>query len=390
MPAEWHPHRRCWMAWPTNPPAYLRPPRGRPGRRGPMSPAPSPASSPSSCSPTTPIWPGHGRLCGPGGRGAAGCRSTMAGFRDNGPTFVLDGLRRTCSASIDWDFNGWGGRCPLRQRSIGGRRDNPRPGERSNGFPRRWCSKGGSIHVDGEGTVLTTEECLLNPQSQSAAQPMPPSKRNVKEFLGVETVIWLKGGRQGRRDRRPRRPARGVFVSPGVVIALSPARIESDVNYRGAAREPRDSARSARDAKGRSLRGRRDPAAARAVQRAHRQPASVLSHINYYAANGGIVLPAFGFPDHDDRRVLGIFRDVFSDREVVPVPTLEVAFAAAATFTASRSRSPPPPHYHPGSHHYRERIPWNSTRHRRLCADGLHLGSACQRRSGREIGPRGG
>ena len=112
-------------------------------------------------------------------------------------------------------------------------------------------------------------------------------------------------------------------MRPGVVLALS-SEDESDVNY-PVLRANLEILRSARDAKGRSLEIIEIPSPP-ALYNEHNGTRVSLSHINYYTANGGIVLPSFGFPDHD-QRVLGIFREVFPDRDVVPVPSLEIAYA---------------------------------------------------------------
>lgn len=156
-----------------------------------------------------------------------------------------------------------------------------------------------------------------NPQLSRAA-----IEAHLKDFLGVETVIWLKGGvkddvTDGHVDQL------AAFVSPGVVLALT-SEDETDANCR-VLRENLDILRSARDAKGRVLQVIEIPQPP-ALYNEHTGTRVSLSHINYYAANGGIVLPSFGFPDHD-HRILKTFRDVFSDREVVPVPSLEIAFA---------------------------------------------------------------
>jgi agmatine deiminase len=135
-------------------------------------------------------------------------------------------------------------------------------------------------------------------------------------------------------------------VSPGVVLALA-SEDRSDVNY-AALEENLEVLRSTRDAKGRTLEVIEIPQPP-ALYNERTGTRVSLSHINYYMANGGIVLPSFGFPDHD-QHVLGIFRDVFSDREVVPVASLEIAYAGgnihcitqqepAAASLSSRKRS---------------------------------------------------
>jgi agmatine deiminase len=314
MPAEWHPHRRCWMAWPSNPAAY--------GGRIEAAKAAwaNVARAISRFEPVVMLandadLVAARTLCGP----AIEVRRVAIDdgwLRDNGPTFVLDGLGSLLG--IDWDFNGWGGRFPYTRDRLSAAAILEQ--EEIERVAAPLILEGGSIHVDGEGTVIVTEECLLNP-NRNPHLGRPAIEGHLRDFLGVETVIWLKSGLKddvtdGHVDQL------AAFVSPGVVLALA-SDDESDANH-AALNDNLEVLRSARDAKGRSLEVieiTQPPALYN-----ERTGARVsLSHINYYMANGAIVLPSFGFPDHD-RHVLGIFRDVFSDREVVSVASLEIAF----------------------------------------------------------------
>jgi agmatine deiminase len=314
MPAEWHPHRRCWMAWPSNPSAY--------GGRIEAAKAAwaNVARAISRFEPVVMLandadLVAARTLCGP----AIEVRRVALDdgwLRDNGPTFVLDGLGSLLG--IDWDFNGWGGCFPYTRDRMTAAVILEQEGIERVAAPL--ILEGGSIHVDGEGTVIVTEECLLNP-NRNPHLSRPAIEGHLRDFLGVETVIWLKAGLKddvtdGHVDQL------AAFVSPGVVLALA-SDDESDANY-AALNENLEILKSARDAKGRSLEVIEIPQPP-ALYNEYTGTRVSLSHINYYMANGGIVLPSFGFPDHD-RQVLEIFRDVFSEREVVPVATLEIAF----------------------------------------------------------------
>jgi agmatine deiminase len=237
-------------------------------------------------------------------------------FRDNGPTFVLDGLGSLLG--IDWDFNGWGGRSPYTRDRLAAAAILDQEGIERVVAPL--VLEGGSIHVDGEGTVIVTEQCLLN-RNRNPHLGRSAIEGHLRDFLGVETVIWLKGGLQddmtdGHVDQL------AAFVSPGVVIALA-SEDRSDVNY-AALTENLEILKSARDAKGRPLEVI-EIAQPPALYNERTGTRVSLSHINFYMANGGIVLPSFGFPDHD-QSVLAIFREVFSDRKVIPVASLEIAY----------------------------------------------------------------
>jgi agmatine deiminase len=315
MPAEWHPHRRCWMAWPSNAPAYF-------GRIEAARVAwANVARAISRFEPVVMLandadLVAARTLCGP----AIEVRRVAIDdgwLRDNGPTFVLDGLGSLMG--IDWEFNGWGGRFPhTRDRMTAAAILDQ---ERIERVAAPLVLEGGSIHVDGEGTVMVTEECLLNP-NRNPLLGRSAIEGHLRDFLGAETVIWLKRGLKddvtdGHVDQL------AAFVSPGVVLALA-SEDRSDANY-AALNENLEVLGSARDAKGRSLEVIEIPQPPALYN--ERTGARVsLSHINYYIANGAIILPSFGFPDHD-QRVFAVFRDVFSDREIVPVASLEIAYA---------------------------------------------------------------
>lgn len=315
MPAEWHPHRRCWMSWPSYAPAYF-------GRLDAGKVAWSNvARTISRFEPVVMLanetdLVSARTLCGP----SVEVRPVPVDdgwFRDNGPTFVLDG--RGALLGIDWQFNGWGERGPHAKDGLAASVILEQ--EVIERVPGPQVLEGGSIHVDGEGTLITTEECLLN-RNRNPQLSRAEIETHLKEYLGVESVIWLKGGvkddvTDGHVDQL------AAFASPGVVLALT-SDDETDVNYR-VLRENLEILQSARDAKGRALQVIEIPQPPALYNEKNGTRVS-LSHINYYMANGGIVLPSFGFPDHD-HQVLGIFREVFSDREVIPVPSLEVAFA---------------------------------------------------------------
>ena len=315
MPAEWHPHRRCWMAWPTHAPAYF-------GRLEACKVAYSNvARAIARFEPVVMLaneadLSSARTLCGP----AIEVRPVPIDdgwFRDNGPTFVIDG--RGGLLGVDWRFNGWGGRIPHARDELAASVILDQ--ERIERVAAPLVLEGGSIHVDGEGTLITTEECLLNP-NRNPHLSRADIEGYLQEFLGVSTVIWLKGGLKddvtdGHVDEL------AAFVKPGMVLALT-CDDAADANF-AVLRENLEILKSARDAKGRSLEIIEIPQPP-ALYNEHNGTRVSLSHINYAMANGGIVLPQFGFPDHD-RRVLGIFREVFSGREVVPVHSLEIAFA---------------------------------------------------------------
>jgi agmatine deiminase len=232
--------------------------------------------------------------------------------RDIGPTFLL-GPGGAVAGAV-WRFNGWGGKYASYQddaRFAGRVLDHlglPR-------FAAPFVLEGGAIHVDGEGTALVTEQCLLNP-NRNPGMGRDEVEEALRAWLGVRTVIWLGQGlvddeTDGHVDNL------ACFARPGVVLALAeddPA----DPNHAALADNLRR-LRTARDAQGRALE----------VVPIH-EPAPRLvegrrlafSYINFYRANGGIVAPRFDDPrDMAAERTL---QAVFPDLTIVTVPAADI------------------------------------------------------------------
>ena len=180
--------------------------------------------------------------------------------------------------------------------------------------------EGGSFHVDGEGTLLTTEQCLLNP-NRNPHLARAEIEKHLKNYLGVYKVIWLKHGviddmTDGHIDLLT------AFVAPGVVLALG-CDDSADANY-ASIQENLEILRGARDAKGRAFDVIEVPQPPAAYNEATGTRLG-LSHLNFYLANGGLILPDFGEPKSDGA-AFGIFRGVFKDMEIVPVPSRDLLY----------------------------------------------------------------
>lgn len=237
-------------------------------------------------------------------------------FRDNGPTFVIDG--RGGIAGVNWDFNGWGGRAPCALDRRAASVVLAEEGIERVAAPL--VLEGGSFHVDGEGTLISTEECLLNP-NRNPSLSRQQIEEHLRAFLGIETVIWLKGGpvddvTDGHVDMV------AAFTAPGQVAALH-CDDPTDANY-ATLQANLEILRGARDARGRRLEVIEVPQAPPFyIDRTGGRLG--LSHVNYYAANGAIILPSLGIPE-TDQRALGIFREIYPRRQVVAVPTRAILY----------------------------------------------------------------
>jgi len=228
-------------------------------------------------------------------------------FRDYGPTFVVNKGDRQLGM-VAWEFNAWGNKYP------GLVRDNRIPSCLNNrlGLPLFHPGivlEGGSIDVNGKGTVLTTEQCLLNP-NRNPGLPKGEEESYLGEFLGASTVIWLAGGIAGDdTDGHVDDVAR--FVDPSTVV-YAVEEDEGDENYR-ILRENERILGEARDQDGNPLTIIPLPMPGRMGEGA-RFPAS---YLNFFIGNHVVLVHVFSDPN--DEKALGILRGVFPGREVTGI-----------------------------------------------------------------------
>ncbi|MGK9231300.1 agmatine deiminase [Inquilinus limosus] len=312
MPAEWESHSRCWMAWPCREEVWGE------NLDAARTAYADVARAIADFEPVT-------MVCNPAdvaeasltlGNGTAIDVVSMeiddSWLRDSGPTFLLD--RNGHLAGAHWRFNAWGQKYqPYSRDAVVAKRILKHVGARR--FRAPFVLEGGAIHVDGEGTVLTTEQCLLNP-NRNPDVTKAQVEQNLRDWLGVSTVIWLPEGLEddetdGHIDEI------ACFVRPGVVLALS-TDDKSDGNF-DVLQTNLDILRSAKDAKGRPLQVIEVPQPAR---QEHKGKRLSLSYINFYIANGGVVMPAFDVAE--DERAFRIIRDAFPNRRVVQVHARDI------------------------------------------------------------------
>ncbi|SDC05489.1 agmatine deiminase [Paenibacillus sp. UNCCL117] len=238
-----------------------------------------------------------------------------AWFRDNGPTFLLNAQGQI--AGVNWKFNAWGGKyspwdlddavAPQVLEHYGIQRlDAP------------LVMEGGSIHVDGEGTLLTTEECLLNP-NRNPELSRAQIEELVKNFVNVDKIIWLKRGLDGdETDGHVDNIA--CFAAPGRVI-LQVCHDPADENYE-ITQENLSILRQATDARGRALdiiQIEQPPKTFFGEQRL------TLSYLNFYFVNGGIILPVFGgTAEAADREAVRVLGEAFPDRRIRTIDGMSI------------------------------------------------------------------
>src|SRR5712692_2240805 len=217
--------------------------------------------------------------------------------------------------AIKWRFNAWA-KYPnwqhdekigtLMAKAVRAHEIRPTHGK------TRVVLEGGSIEVNGQGTLLTTEECLLSKtQQRNAAMSRADYERIFADYLGIKTVIWLGSGIAGD-DTHGHVDDLTRFVAPDTVVTV----VESDPNDPNyePLRESIRRLRSATDQDGKPLAIIELPMPGPVVFEGRRLPAS---YANFYIANGLVLVPVFNDPN--DRFALDILADLFPDREVIGI-----------------------------------------------------------------------
>ncbi len=172
--------------------------------------------------------------------------------------------------------------------------------------------EGGAVDVDGEGTLLATEQCLLSgPQARGRALGREGWEAVLRDWLGAEKVIWLGEGIRGD-DTGGHVDDFARFVAPGRVV-VAQERDHRDPNNRPL-RDPRERLAAARDARGRHLEVIPLPMPRPVVFAGERLPAS---YANFYVGTGAVLVPTFDDPA--DRTALGLLAELFPDRTVVGI-----------------------------------------------------------------------
>ena len=242
--------------------------------------------------------------------------------RDSGPIFVVDPSGER--AVLDWHFNAWA-KYPDWQHDdklpefVAGQTGLVRWQPRHDNH--RVVLEGGSIDVNGEGLLLTTEECLLS-KTQERNPPMDRSdyERIFGDYLGVKKVLWLDRGIVGD-DTHGHVDDLARFVGPRTVVAVEESDV-SDENYK-LLQENLDRLKGMTDLRGRKLEVATLPMPRQLMFEGVRLPAS---YANFYIANGIVIVPTFNDPA--DRIALGTLAELFPNREVVGIHCVDLVWGS--------------------------------------------------------------
>lgn len=331
MPGEYEPHAGTWMIWPE------RPDNWRNGAKPAQKAFVDVAAAISQFEPVTMCVSAaqftNARNLLPASVRVVEMSNNDSWMRDCGPTFVVNGKE---ARAVDWDFNAWGGLTgglyfPWDLDDLVARKVADI--ERVDRYKAPFVLEGGSIHCDGEGTLLTTKECLLN-ENRNPDKSQAEIEALLSEYLNLDKIIWLNRGvyndeTNGHVDNIC------TFIRPGVV-ALTWTDDKSDPQYE-ISQENYEILQSVTDAKGRKLEIHKihqpNPVLITAEESQGvdaiegtlpRQPGDRLaaSYINFYICNGGIVAPTFGDPH--DAAAQADLQNLFPGRKVVGVPAREI------------------------------------------------------------------
>jgi agmatine deiminase len=314
MPAEWAPHVRTWMCWPCRVEVWGGP-DGLLRARQAFSRV---ARAISAFEPVTmaarPQDAAEARLTCGGKAEIFDVPLDDSWARDMGPTFLTgpDGAR----AGVAWQFNAWGNKyTPYTNDAALAGRILTRADVASYRGPM--ICEGGAIHCDGEGTLLTTEQCLLNTNRNANLTRQQVEERLVL-FTGARRIVWLGDGfsddeTDGHVDNI------ACFTAPGRVLVGVPA-AKSHPDH-APVMEAIRRLRAARDAQGRAFeiveivqpRHERVDGRGRLLQS---------SYVNFYLPNGGVVMPSFDDPNDEAARA--VLADCFPGRDILQIDALDI------------------------------------------------------------------
>ena len=241
-------------------------------------------------------------------------------MRDSGPVFVRKG-RRGEKAIVHWHFNAWA-------RYDNWQKDRRMPELAAALYERTLFNanldgrdivlEGGGLDVNGRGTLLTTEECYLDPKTQVRNPGLDKAgfERALREYLGVSNILWLGHGVVGD-DTHGHVDDICRFVNPDTVVLVQ-EKNSKDINYR-VLKENRERLKGMRLQDGSKIQVVELPMPAPVMFEGSRLPAS---YANFYIANSAVIVPTFNDPQ--DRVALGILGELFPDRDVVGIHAVDL------------------------------------------------------------------
>lgn len=332
-PAEWHPHDATWISWPHNPNTW-------PGRMAPV-----PDAFERFIRTVAEVEQVH-VLAGPAHAAQEAERrfhhapriqlhpfvTNDCWVRDYGPTFVLN-AKDGSLVGIHWVYTAWGGKYPpFHEDAQNGARICQAVGASRVVSPL--VCEGGGLETDGEGTLLTTKSCLLNP-SRNPQRNEAAITSHLCEMLGVTKVIWLDETELDGDDTDGHIDQLARFVAPGRVVVASRS-VESDTNIESL-NAMRQQLQQCTDARGRKLEIIDLPTPPPRWINGQRVPES---YCNFYIANGIVIVPEFKHRP-SDQRAAAILREQFPYHQIIPIDASDMIWGLGAFHCASQQQPRP-------------------------------------------------
>jgi agmatine deiminase len=317
MPAEWEPHAATWLAWPHKLESW-------PGKFEPIPPLYARLVRTLARFERVNVLAGGATVMEQAKSLVGDVKNVAlhdiptndAWTRDHGPTFLVGAP----AALVDWGYNAWGGKYP--------------PFDLDNAVPRRIAEltgrrrfepgiilEGGAIDSNGQGTILTTEQCLLNP-NRNPGLGRAEIERYLADYLAAKKVLWLGEGIEGD-DTDGHIDELARFVGPRTVVAAledDPA----DTNYKPL-KENFDRLKRMTDQDNRPLEVVALPMPRPIFHEDQRLPAC---YCNFYIANGCAIVPQFDDPA--DARIIEVLTKLLPGRQIIGLPARNLAWGLGA------------------------------------------------------------
>jgi agmatine deiminase len=314
MPAEWATHARTWMCWPCRTEVWGGPEGLLRAKQAFARVARAVSAFEPVVMAVRPEEAAEVELACVGKTEIFEVPLDDSWARDSGPTFLTaaDGAR----AGVAWRFNAWGNKYhPYAEDAAFASRVLAADDMKAYHAPL--VCEGGAIHVDGEGTLITTEQCLLNPNRNPNLTQQQVEER-LALFTGARRILWLgEGFSDDETDGHVDNIA--CFAAPGRVIVGMPAS-RSHPDFEPAVEAIRRLG-DARDAQGRRIEIVEIVQPARERFDWHGRLLAA-SYVNFYLPNGGVVMPSFEDPnDEPARRVIA---DCFPGRDILQIDALDI------------------------------------------------------------------
>jgi agmatine deiminase len=332
-PAEWEPHAATWVTWPRNPETWPHNLAEAQREHAAFVQIIAEHEPVRVLAGDDAMTSSRVALAHSAGVELVDLPSNDAWMRDHGATFVIDTTDQQLIA-VDWVFNAWGGKYPPFDRDQAA----------ATGIAHYLGSRivhctlvmeGGALETDGQGTLLTTESCALDP-IRNPGITRPQFEAVMRELLGIHTTVWLPGDAIIGDDTDGHIDQIARFLNPQQVAYTAPSNPEdpnSAIQQRN--REALENW-AANNQEPIDLVPLPSPGVVELF--GTRLPAS---YCNFYLANDLVLVPAFGVPE--DQQALGILKELYPDRRVVSSPSRNLLWGLGSFHCLTQQQPAVPP-----------------------------------------------